>query len=172
MNLETKNNENIIIDLDEGEKANQVEEVILPTWCKNNPYDFIEKNRILFESNNLNINPWIDLIFGYLQRGPEAQSIGNLYLPYAYDGVMNLRVKPEDIINDRGENEFKMRFFEMGVHPTKVFDKKCKINKNKVVNQIISSSYLIEDPENILFEIKLNNALNKIIYFNSKNVNS
>ena len=140
MNLETKSNENIIIDLDEGEKTNQVEEVILPTWCKNNPYDFIEKNRILFESNNLNINPWIDLIFGYLQRGPEAQNIGNLYLPYAYDGVMNLRVKPEDIINDRGENEFKMRFFEMGVHPTKVFDKKCKINKNKVVNQIISSS--------------------------------
>ena len=172
MNMETKNNENIIIDLDEGEKRNQIEEVILPTWCKNNPYDFIEKNRILFESNNLNINPWIDLIFGYLQRGPEAQNIGNLYLPCVYDGVMNLRVKPEDILNDRGENEFKMRFFEMGVHPTKVFDKKCKINKNKVVNQIISSSYLIEEPENILFEIKLNNALNKIIYFNSKNVNS
>ena len=165
-----KNNENIIIELDE--EMNQVEDVNLPTWCKNNPYYFIEKNRILFESNNLNINPWIDLIFGYLQRGAMAQTIGNLYLPYVYDGVMNIRIKQEDILNDREENEFKMRFFEMGVHPTKVFDKKCKINKNKISNQIISSSLLIEDPENILYEIKLNNKINKIIYFNCKNVNS
>ena len=165
-----KSNENIIIHLDEGKKMKQVEEVILPTWCKNSPYYFIEKNKILLE--NLNINSWIDLIFGYLQRGNLAQIIGNLYSPYVYDGVMDLRVKPEDIINDRNENECKMKLFEMGVHPTKVFEKKCKINKNKINNQLISSSYSIENPENILYEINLKTNNNKIIYFKTKNTSS
>ena len=68
----------------------QVEEVILPTWCKNSPYSFIEKNKILLE--NLNINSWIDLIFGYLQRGNLAQIIGNLYSPYVYDNVIKCRL--------------------------------------------------------------------------------
>ena len=163
-----KNNENIIINLNEGKNFRQVEEVLLPNWCKNNPYYFIEKNRFLIENHNLNINPWIDLIFGYLQRGPQAQSIGNIYLANVYDGVMNFRVKPEDVIKDRSENEFKMRLFEMGVHPTKVFDKKCKINKNKINNQLISSNHLVEGSENILYEINLKNNKNKIIYFNTK----
>ena len=161
-------NKNIIINLDEGKSMRQVEEVILPTWCKNNPFYFIEKYRFLLESHNLNINPWIDLIFGYLQRGLQAQRIGNIFLAYAYDGVMNLRVKPEDVIKERSENEFKIRFFEMGVHPTKVFEKKCKINKTKISNQLISPTELIEGPENILYEINLKNNKNKIIYFNTK----
>ena len=169
-NLEKKikNNENLIIDLDEGKNKKQVEEVKLPSWCKDNPYYFVEKNRILFESNNLNINPWIDLIFGYLQRGPQAQSIGNVFLPYAYDGVMNLRIKAEDLLKNREENEFRMRLFEMGVNPTKVFDRKCKINKKTINNQLVLTSHLIEDPENILYEIQLKNKMKKIIYFNTK----
>ena len=163
-----KNNENVTIDLEDEEESKQVEDVELPQWCQNNPYSFVEKIRILFECNNLNINPWIDIIFGYLQRGTRAQSIGNIYLPHVYDGVMNLRLKSEEIINNREENEFKMRFFELGVNPTKVFEKKCKSNKNKINDQLISKSSLNEESGNILHEIKLKNDKNKVIYFNTK----
>ena len=167
-----KNNENVIIELDNKIKKKQVEDVELPTWCKDNPYSFVEKFRILFESNNLNINPWIDITFGYMQRGQNAQGIGNIFSPYAYDGVINSRLKSDELLKNRADNEFIIRFFEMGVHPTKVFDRKCKGNKNKLSNQLISSSTLVEETEDILHEIKLNNDIHNIIYFNTKSPNS
>ena len=166
------NNENITIDLDDKVKMKQVEDVELPTWCKENPYSFVEKFRILFENNNLNINPWIDITFGYLQRGQKAQSVGNIFSPYAYDGVMNLRIKSDELLKNRSDNEFKIRYFEMGVHPTKVFDRKCKGNKNKLTNQLISSSILFEENEDILHDIKLKNNVNNIIYFSTTSQNS
>jgi hypothetical protein len=165
-----QNNGNIIINLENG-KTEQVENVKLPAWCEDNPFLFIEKNRILFENNNLNINPWIDLIFGYLQRGSKAQNIGNIYLPYVYDGVMNLRAKSEDLLKDREENEFKMRLFELGVHPTKVFEKKCRNNKKIMNNQLINISLKPEETENILYELNPKNKINKIVYF-STNISS
>ena len=173
-NIKTKikNNENVIIELDKKTKLKQVEDVELPTWCKNNPYLFAEKFRILFENNNLNINPWIDITFGYMQRGQKAQDIGNVFSPYVYDGVINYRLKSDELLKNREENEYKLRFFEMGVHPTKVFDKKCKGNKNKISNQLISSSSLIEETEDILHEIKLKNTVKNVIYFNTKSPNS
>ena len=163
---ENKNNINTKINLEEDNTV-QVEDVKLPSWCTGNPFLFIEKNRMLFESHNLNINPWIDLMFGYLQRGPKAQNIGNIYLPYVYDGVINQRVKPEDILKDREENEFKMRLFEMGVHPTKVFEKKCKTNKIKINNQIISISIKDKETNNILHELNPKSKINKIVYLST-----
>ena len=121
---------NIFLNNEENEEENiekiPLNEVVMPSWCENNPFLFTEKYRKLLESQNIDINPWINLIFGYTQRGIKAQKIGNLYLPYCYDGVMNLRLSKEMILNNRAENEFKMRFFEMGVHPIKVFEKKNK----------------------------------------------
>ncbi len=58
----------------------------MPNWCKFNPYLFIIKKRELLESKyKIDLNPWIDFIFGCSQRGIKAQEIGNLYLPYVYD---------------------------------------------------------------------------------------
>ena len=73
---------------DEGEEnkpMTKLNEVTMPTWCKSSPFIFSEKYRKLLELPNLNINPWIDLIFGYTQRGNKAQKAGNVYLPYSYD---------------------------------------------------------------------------------------
>ena len=151
----------------------KVNEVIMPSWCENSPFIFSEKYRKILESHNLNINPWIDLIFGFTQRGIKAQKAGNLYLPYSYDGVMNLRLTKEMILNNRAENEFQVRYFEMGVHPTKVFEKKNKILKNKINNQFID---IVEKKQIIIPEIRLkklneNNFIigntKKIIFFDS-----
>ena len=108
-----------------------IQDVFLPRWCRNNPYLLIQLKRELLENKfKIDLNPWIDLIFGCNSRGVKAQSAGNLFLPYAYDGVMNYRLKDEDILKDRESNDYKLRLFEFGVNPTKVFEKK-NVEKKK-----------------------------------------
>jgi hypothetical protein len=151
----------------------KLNEVTMPTWCEDSPFIFSEKYRKLLELPNLNINPWIDLIFGYTQRGVKAQKAGNVYLPYSYDGVMNLRLTREALLDNRAESEFQMRYFEMGVHPIKVFEKRNKTIKNKINNQFID---IVERNQVTIPEIRLkklnenNNIIGtnkKIIYFDS-----
>jgi factor associated with neutral sphingomyelinase activation len=63
----------------------QVGDVILPPWAEN-PQDFIYKMRLALESDYVSqhLHEWIDLIFGYKQRGEEARQADNLfhYLTY------------------------------------------------------------------------------------------
>ena len=151
----------------ENDKKNmkKLNEVMLPKWCKKSPYLFVEKYRKIIESPLININPWIDLVFGFTQRGSKSQRIGNLFLPYTYDGVVNSRVKKEELLKDREDKEYMMRLFEMGVNPCKVFEKKNKILKNKISNQIIDIGQ--RNPDIVLPEVKLKiNNNKKIIYMN------
>ena len=150
-------------------KKKIIDNVTLPTWCSNDPYLFVENYRSLLECGYLNINAWIDLIFGINQRGKFAENFGNVYLPFSYDGVLNFRVKPEDLINNRPENEYKIRLFEMGVHPTRVFDKKCKITKNINNEQITLKSFTMFDAMDVFNEIKLETSFKNIIYFSKGN---
>ena len=158
---------------EENGQKHALNEVTMPTWCENSPFIFCEKYRKILELPNININPWIDLVFGYTQRGVRAQKIGNLFLPYVYDGVMNLRLTKDMLLNDRNENEFKIRYFEMGVHPTRIFDKKNKNLKNKINNQLIdiNEKIQVKYPQIKLKKYNENyyiiNPTKKIIYFNS-----
>jgi hypothetical protein len=60
--------------------------VELPFWSKNNPIIFIRKHRELLESKEVsdNLHRWIDIIFGYQQRGEEATKAFNLYRPLTW----------------------------------------------------------------------------------------
>ena len=98
--------------LNMGQRNNEyVEDVTLPTWCLNNPYIFVENYRGLLECGYLNINSWIDLIFGFYQRGKAAENMGNIYMPFTYDGVINHRIPPEKLINHRNEKCFSNKMF-------------------------------------------------------------
>ena len=131
-----------------------IQDVLLPKWCKDNPFSFIIKKRQLIENNTIiDLNPWIDLIFGNTQRGKPAQKIGNLFFPCTYDGVINCRIKDEDILKHRNELEYKMRLFELGVNPLKVFDKKLS-DKKKIINkQITEIKGNIDKNLNYIFNI-------------------
>ena len=174
---------NEIIEKNNGAKKVNVEDVLLPIWCKYNPYYFIQKKRELLEyKTRIDLNPWIDLIFGYTQRGVKAQEIGNIFLPYTYDGVMNFRVDEENILKDRENTEYQMRLFELGVNPTKVFKKKNteKGKKEKHISFIknieepipyvsgfegrIRFIANIENHESNLFIYYKNHKVKKIIY--------
>ena len=49
----------------------QVGDVLLPPWAKGSAREFIRKHREALESDFVseNLHNWIDLIFGYKQRG-------------------------------------------------------------------------------------------------------
>ena len=129
------------------DKSLQIDDVALPPWTKQDPYYFTQIMREVFEggielnksqNKHININPWLDLIFGYYQRGIKAQIKGNIFIPASYDGVIDSRIKEEKLLKNRGEYEYLIRFFEIGVHPTKVFEKINKEIKKEINYQITS----------------------------------
>jgi hypothetical protein len=65
-----------------------VGDVELPRWAKGSHAAFVEKLREALESDYVsrNLHKWIDLIFGYKQRGKEAEKADNLFYHLCYEG--------------------------------------------------------------------------------------
>ncbi|PPD98676.1 hypothetical protein GOBAR_DD04305 [Gossypium barbadense] len=65
--------------------------VKLPPWAEN-PVDFIRKHRMALESEHVSahLHEWVDLIFGYKQRGKEAISANNTFSYITYEGTVNI----------------------------------------------------------------------------------
>uniref|UniRef100_A0A669AX62 Neurobeachin n=1 Tax=Oreochromis niloticus TaxID=8128 RepID=A0A669AX62_ORENI len=73
------------------EDAVPVSDVELPVWAKK-PEDFVRINRMALESEfvSCQLHQWIDLIFGYKQRGPEAVRALNVFNFLSYEGAVTL----------------------------------------------------------------------------------
>ncbi|XP_070606004.1 neurobeachin isoform X4 [Erythrolamprus reginae] len=73
------------------EDETTVTDVELPPWAKK-PEDFVRINRMALESEfvSCQLHQWIDLIFGYKQRGPEAVRALNVFHYLTYEGSINL----------------------------------------------------------------------------------
>ncbi|KAM3397586.1 BEACH domain-containing protein C2 [Capsicum galapagoense] len=71
-----------------GEKLDSVR---LPPWAKNT-VDFIHKHRMALESEHVSahLHEWIDLIFGYKQRGKEAIQANNVFFYLTYEGTVDI----------------------------------------------------------------------------------
>uniref|UniRef100_A0A670JUC7 Neurobeachin-like protein 2 n=1 Tax=Podarcis muralis TaxID=64176 RepID=A0A670JUC7_PODMU len=69
----------------------KVGDVVLPRWAKS-PEDFIHKHRKALESEyvSAHLHEWIDLIFGYKQRGPAAVEALNVFYYCTYEGAVDL----------------------------------------------------------------------------------
>uniref|UniRef100_A0AAR2L973 Neurobeachin n=1 Tax=Pygocentrus nattereri TaxID=42514 RepID=A0AAR2L973_PYGNA len=78
-------------DLGVREDRTPVCDVELPAWAKK-PEDFVRINRMALESEfvSCQLHQWIDLIFGYKQRGPEAVRALNVFHYMSYEGSINL----------------------------------------------------------------------------------
>lgn len=79
------------MDLGLNHLQEKVEDVALPSWASSHS-DFVLKNRYALESNHVsaNLHKWIDLVFGYLQRGERAQFANNLFQPHTLEENVDL----------------------------------------------------------------------------------
>ena len=85
-----------------------VSDVELPKWAKN-AHDFVRINRQALESEfvSCQLHQWIDLIFGYKQRGPEAIRNCNVFYYLTYEGAINLESVDDPITKEALESQIK-----------------------------------------------------------------
>ncbi|XP_055846151.1 neurobeachin-like protein 1 isoform X1 [Episyrphus balteatus] len=90
----------------------KVDDVILPPWATT-PEEFIAIHRRALESEYVsqNLHHWIDLIFGYKQKGAKAAEALNVFYYCSYEGAVDLdkianpveREAVEGMINNFGQ---------------------------------------------------------------------
>ncbi|XP_034482735.1 neurobeachin-like protein 1 [Drosophila innubila] len=90
----------------------KVDDVILPAWATT-PEEFIAIHRRALESEYVSqhLHHWIDLIFGYKQKGPKAVEALNVFYYCSYEGAVDLdkitnpieREAVEGMINNFGQ---------------------------------------------------------------------
>ncbi|XP_058737236.1 BEACH domain-containing protein C2 isoform X1 [Vicia villosa] len=87
---EVLTNENSI-DFGTTQLGGKLDTVKLPAWAEN-PVDFIHKHRKALESEYVSshLHEWIDLIFGYKQRGKEAVAANNVFFYITYEGTVDI----------------------------------------------------------------------------------
>lgn len=101
-----------------GEAVNHVH---LPKWAKGDPHIFIAKHREALESQYVSdhLNEWIDLVFGYKQRGEAAMEATNVFQHLSYGGAKDL-----DKIDDQVERLATIGIIHsFGQTPHQVFQK-------------------------------------------------
>lgn len=98
-----------------------VNNVTLPPWAHDSPEKFVQILRDALESDfvSKNLHHWIDLIFGYKQRGDEALKANNLFFHLCYEGAIDL-----DNINDLAKRHaLEVQISEFGQIPKQLFTK-------------------------------------------------
>jgi neurobeachin len=85
-----------------------VGDVELPPWAKS-PEEFVRINRMALESEfvSCQLHQWIDLIFGYKQRGPEAMRATNVYYYLTYEGSVDLDTITDAVMREAIENQIR-----------------------------------------------------------------
>ena len=112
-----------------------------PKWSKDNANLFIIKNRLALESDFVseNLNDWIDLIFGYKQRGAEAEKATNLFFDFTYEGTVDIdKFKNKSNLDEYNSLISKV---DIGQTPSQIFSKNVEkrlkrkdLNIKKIIN--------------------------------------
>ncbi|KAM6933600.1 neurobeachin isoform 2-T2 [Xenentodon cancila] len=90
------------------EDGNMICNVELPAWAKK-PEDLVRINRMALESEfvSCQLHQWIDLIFGYKQRGPEAVRALNVFHYLTYEGSVNLDSITDPLLREATEAQIQ-----------------------------------------------------------------
>ncbi|KAG7526280.1 FAN protein [Solea senegalensis] len=106
------------LDLGRRQNGSSVSEVVLPPWASD-ASDFLQKHKTALESQFVSehLHEWIDLVFGYKQRGSEAVAAHNVFHPLTYEGGIDC-----DSIEDPDERIAMLtQILEFGQTPTQLF---------------------------------------------------
>ncbi|KAG2825967.1 hypothetical protein PC113_g21847, partial [Phytophthora cactorum] len=106
------------LDLGTTQKLTRVGNVELPAWASS-PSAFVRINREALESEYVSehLHEWIDLIFGYKQRGEAAIEANNLFYYLSYEGSVDL----ETITDPVEKCSFEAQIQEFGQTPKLLF---------------------------------------------------
>lgn len=107
------------------QRGNAIGDVVLPPWSRGSAEEFIRLHRAALESNYVSnqLPAWIDLIFGFKQRGKAAIEARNVFLHITYEGEVDvdkmddpvLRVATLSQINNFGQTPSQL--FATKAHP-------------------------------------------------------
>ncbi|KAH6689509.1 WD repeat and FYVE domain-containing protein [Plectosphaerella plurivora] len=108
-----------------GTTVNNVE---LPPWAKGDPKIFIAKHREALESPYVSqhLHKWIDLVFGFKQRGEAAVESLNVFHHMSYRGAANL----DDIVDPQERRIAAGVIHNFGQTPHQVFSKAHPAREN------------------------------------------
>ena len=98
----------------------KVDNVILPPWAKGSAHEFVQRHREALESEYVsrNLHHWIDLIFGYKQRGEEAMKAHNIFHYLSYEGSVDL-----DLIDPLDRKALECHIQNFGQTPSQLLTK-------------------------------------------------
>jgi len=108
----------------------QIENVALPLWA-HSPTECLQTLRDALESDYVSnsINHWIDLIFGYKQKGSAAFASDNLFDPQIYEENANWT----EFEKDPSKYEaFKICITQFGQAPKQIFSEPHPIKRDKI----------------------------------------
>ena len=150
---------------DDGKKVGDVD-----TPCQNNPYEFTHLMRYILENDTIsyNIQNWVDLIFGYKNKGKEAELAHNVFIETSYqEGIDLKKVENKDLY---------LRYAEFGLIPNQIMSKECekkmkkeeKLKGKEITNptvKLVNNECKPSNVENPLYIIKNNNIVLKLGIF-------
>ena len=130
------NNLNLSQDkMDSEGKKIDINDVQLPPWSNNRCTDFVIEMRKNLERSDLKINKWVDLIFGYLQKGEKAEENNNIFMLNTYENMVKI-----ENIKDEDEKNALMRLVEVGVTPIQLLSSESKV-RNEISQTLTKSPY-------------------------------
>ncbi|KAF4324192.1 hypothetical protein BBO99_00000115 [Phytophthora kernoviae] len=99
------------------QNGTNVNDVILPPWATS-PEDFVMKNLVALESEyvSTNIHHWIDLVFGWKQRGSAAVEANNVFFYLTYEGMVDVDSITDPIV----KSSMQSQIAHFGQTPTQV----------------------------------------------------
>ena len=129
------------LDFGVQQTGQRVHNVMLPPWCKGNPYRFVATLRMALESDcvSRNLHNWIDLIFGYKQRGKEAEKNLNTYFYMTYEDSVDI----EKITDPGLKLSTEAQVVHFGQCPTQLF---LKPHSARNLKENLFNYKIIADP--------------------------
>jgi len=90
------------IDLGTRQDGQEVGAVVLPPWAKGDAAEFVRLNRAALESEyvSAHLHEWIDLVFGYKQRGKAAEEACNVFYYLTYEGAVDVTRLEEGVTRE------------------------------------------------------------------------
>lgn len=134
------------IDFGSTQSGEKVDTVILPPWAKS-PEDFVMKQREALESDYVskNLHHWIDLIFGYKQRGKAAESACNVFYYMTYEGAVDVEAIQDPTLLKATQDQIAC----FGQTPSQLLTIPHPA-RQRVADSIIGCHWLIENRQNVL----------------------